>query len=119
MDPSEAIATLELAIDGLHGGECVQRVKTAIAAIAGVEAVDARIGGVRVEYYPQAASREGIEAAIRELGYAVADAPAREGPVRGFLERMTRTNEALFGNRRLDCCTLNRPPHGTTPATRS
>ena len=74
--------------------------------------MDARIGGVRVEYYPQAASREGIEAAIGALGYAVADEPGREGPARGFLAGMARTNQALFGNRRLDCCTLNRPPHG-------
>jgi copper chaperone CopZ len=112
VDPNEAIATLELAIDGMTCDACVQRVEAVVGAIAGVEAVDARVGGVRVEYYPQAASREGIEAAIRELGYAVADEPGREGPARGFLADMARTNQALFGNRRLDCCTLNRPPHG-------
>jgi copper chaperone CopZ len=112
VDPNEAIATLELAIDGMTCDACVQRVEAVVGAIAGVEAVDARVGGVRVEYYPQAASREGIEAAIRELGYAVADEPGREGPARGFLANMARTNQALFGNRRLDCCTLNRPPHG-------
>ena len=112
MNPDEAIATLELAIDGMSCDACVQRVKTAVGAIAGVEAVDARIGGVRVEYYAQAASREGIEAAIRELGYAVADEPGREGPPHGFLAGIARTNQALFGNRRLDCCTLNHPPHG-------
>jgi copper chaperone CopZ len=112
VDPNEAIATLELAIDGMTCDACVQRVEAVVGAIAGVEAVDARVGRVRVEYYPQAASREGIEAAIRELGYAVADEPGREGPARGFLADMARTNQALFGNRRLDCCTLNRPPHG-------
>ena len=112
MDPSESIATLELAIDGMTCDACVRQVAAAVGAIAGVETVDARIGGVRVEYYPQAVSREGIEAAIRELGYAVADAPGGEGPARGFLAGIARTNQALFGNRRLDCCTLNRPPHG-------
>ena len=112
MDPNESIATLELTIDGMTCDACVRQVEAAVGAIAGVEAVDARIGGVRVEYYPQAASREGIEAAIRELGYAVTDAPGREGRAHGFLAGMARTNQALFGNRRLDCCTLNRPPHG-------
>ena len=112
MDPNEAIAALELAIDGMRCDACVRRVEAAIGAIAGVEAVDARIGGVRVEYYAQAASREGIEAAIRELGYAVTDETGREGPARGFLADMARTNQLIFGNRRLDCCTLNRPPHG-------
>jgi copper chaperone CopZ len=112
VDPNEGIATLELAIDGMTCDACVRKVEFAVGTIAGVETVDARIGGVRVEYYPLAASREGIEAAIRELGYAVADEPGREGPARGFLTAMARTNQALFGNRRLDCCTLNRPPHG-------
>jgi copper chaperone CopZ len=112
VDPNEGIATLELAIDGMTCDACVRQVESAVGAIAGVEAVDARIGGVRVEYYLQAASREGIVAAIRELGYAVADEPGREGPARGFLAGIARTNQALFGNRRLDCCTLNRPPHG-------
>ncbi len=112
MDPNQEIATLELAIDGMRCDACVRQVTAALRAIAGVEAVEARIGGVRVAYYPQAASREGIEAAIGALGYAVADEPGREGPARGFLARMARTNQALFGNRRLDCCTLNRPPHG-------
>jgi len=112
MDPNESIATLELTIDGMTCDACVRQVEAAVGAIAGVEAVEARIGGVRIEYYPQAASREGIEAAIRALGYAVADETVRDGPARGFLAGMARTNQALFGNRRLDCCTLNRPPHG-------
>jgi len=112
MDPNESITTLELTIDGMTCDACVRQVEAAVGAIAGVEAVEARIGGVRIEYYPQAASREGIEAAIREFGYAVADETVRDGPARGFLAGMARTNQALFGNRRLDCCTLNRPPHG-------
>ena len=113
MDPNESIATLELTIDGMTCDACVRQVEAAVGAIAGVEAVEARIGGVRIEYYPQAASREGIEAAIRDLGYAVTtDETAPESMKRGFLADMARTNQALFGNRRLDCCTLNRPPHG-------
>ena len=112
MDPNDAIAALELAIGGMRCDACVRRIEAAVGAIAGVEAVKARIGGVRVEYYAQAASREGIEAAIRELGYAVTDETGREGPARGFLADMARTNQLIFGNRRLDCCTLNRPPHG-------
>ena len=112
MDSNESITTLELTIDGMTCDACVRQVEAAVGAIAGVEAVEARIGGVRIEYYPQAASREGIEAAIRELGYAVADGTAPESMKRGFLAGMARTNQALFGNRRLDCCTLNRPPHG-------
>jgi len=112
VDSNESITTLELTIDGMTCDACVRQVEAAVGAIAGVEAVEARIGGVRVEYYAQAASREGIEAAIRELGYAVTDETGREGTARGFLAGMARTNQALFGNRRLDCCTLNRPPHG-------
>ena len=112
------LAILDLTVTGMHCESCVQRVTAAVGALAGVEAVNARVGGVRVEYYPQAVSREGIEAAIRGLGYGI-DPVGDDARRDGFLARMARTNQELFGGRRLDCCTLNRPAAGASRAVKS
>ncbi len=102
------VETLELSVNGMRCESCVERVKSAVSALTGVEGVHVRIGSVRVEYDPEAVTREGIAAAIEAAGYALVETPEVRGPVNRFLARMTRTNQELFGNLRLDCCTLNR-----------
>jgi copper chaperone CopZ len=99
---------IELGVSGMHCDSCVERVKSAVCALAGVEGVDVGIGSVRVEYYPEAVTRAQIAGAIEAAGYALVDIPVARGPVNRFLDRMTRTNQELFGNQRLDCCTFNR-----------
>ena len=101
---------LDVAVTGMHCDACVARLRNAVEALPGVEAVAARLGALRAEYYPQAVSRQGIVEAVRALGYGVEEGPQSRA---GFLARMARTNQELFGSRRLDCCTLNRPVHGT------
>lgn len=100
---------VELGVSDMHCGSCVQQIEAAVLALPGVEAVEARIGSVRVEYYAEAVTRAQIAGAIEAAGYPVAGESGGEGGRRGFLARMARTNEELFGHRRLDCCTLNRP----------
>jgi copper chaperone len=112
------LAIVDLTVTGMHCESCVRRVTAAVGALAGVEAVNAHIGCVRVEFYPQAVSREGIEAAIRGLGYGI-DNGGDDARRDGLLARMARTNQELFGSRRLNCCTLNRPAHGASRAARS
>jgi len=106
------LETFDATVTGMRCDACVERLRAAVAALPGVEEVEARLGALRVAFYPLAVSREGIAGAIRELGYGI---ELGDGRAEGFLDRMTRTNQELFGNRRLDCCTLNRPH---PPATR-
>jgi copper chaperone CopZ len=110
------LETLDLTVTGMHGDACVHRLHDVVGALPGVEAVEARYGSLHVAYYPQAVSRAGIVEAVSGLGYGVVEPAARP---EGFLARMTRTNQELFGNRRLDCCTLNRPAGRPAPEPES
>jgi copper chaperone CopZ len=116
MSDGADLETLDLTVTGMRGDACVHRLRDVVGALPGVEAVEARAGSLHVAYYPQAVSRAGIAEAVSGLGYGVEEPAAL---AEGFLARMTRTNQELFGNRRLDCCTLNRPAGGTTPESKS
>lgn len=109
------LETLDVPVTGMQCDACARRVHAAVSALPGVDAVDARVGHLHVAYYPLAVSVEGIFAAVRELGYGI----DRGDHPEGFLDRISRTNQELFGNRRLECCTLNRPHPGATREGRS
>jgi copper chaperone CopZ len=112
----DGVTTVDLDVAGMRCDSCVRRLEAAVSALAGVEAVAARIGSVHVEYWAEAVTRTQLVEAIEREGYPVT-AQDGEGPApRGILARMARNNEKVFGNQRLDCCTLNRPTPSRPPA---
>jgi copper chaperone CopZ len=111
----EGMTTVDLDVSGMHCASCVERLKAAVSAIPGVEAVDARIGGAHVEYWAEAVSRAQVVEAIEREGYAVTGWDGEDSQPRGFLARMAHHNEKAFGHQRLDCCTLNRPAPERSP----
>jgi copper chaperone CopZ len=111
-----SVATIDLDVRGMHCDSCVHRLQAAVSALAGVEVVAARIGSVHVEYWAEAVTRAQLVEAIEREGYAITAQDGEAPPPRGLLARMARNNEKVFGNQRLDCCTLNRPAPSRPPA---
>jgi copper chaperone CopZ len=105
MDATGGVQTVELAIGGMSCDGCVDRVRQALTAVPGLERVEVGIGTVSLDYYPEAVTVGVVREAIEELGFAVPLDAASRNPFRRFLERMIESNERIFGNARLDCCT--------------
>jgi copper chaperone CopZ len=61
------MAELTLHIDGMHCGSCVRRVTTAVESVAGVKAVEVRVGAARIEAAP--ANTEAVLAALAAAGF--------------------------------------------------
>jgi len=66
-----------------------------------------------VEYYSQIIGEEALRVLIGQSGLRLAeepDAPEKRerNPVKRYINRLAKSNEKRFGNRRLDCCDLNR-----------
>ncbi len=109
MDDSIQLESTEIPIQGMSCDRCVARVEAALRGIPGVETVHAAIGRARVEYQPVFVSRIEIDRRIEELGYRIAAAGGqRRGGIRGWLDRMARSNKASFGEATLSCCTMGR-----------
>jgi copper chaperone CopZ len=106
MDESGAMRSLEVAVDGMHCGACVQRVRAALLEEPGIERAEVTLGRVTLEYYPEAVSIDAVRAKIEALGYSVPSPARSRNPFRRFLDRMTEANEKAFGRERLDCCTM-------------
>jgi copper chaperone CopZ len=105
----DGVTTIDLDVSGMQCDSCVERLEAAVSAIPGVEAVNARIGSVHVEYWAEAVTRVQVVEAIEREGCTVTAEDGKDAPPHGFLARMARNNEKAFGHQRLDCCTLNRP----------
>lgn len=69
--------TVELSVDGMTCGSCVQAARRAVARVPGVESVDVRLqeGAATVRGEGVAARAQAIVAALTEAGY-----PARVSP---------------------------------------
>lgn len=65
------MANQTLEIGGMSCGHCVAAVERALGGLAGVRAVDARVGAATVEYDEAQVSAEALSAAIRAAGYTV------------------------------------------------
>jgi copper chaperone CopZ len=106
MDESGAIQTTELAVVGMHGENCVQRVHAALLEEPGIEGIEVSLGKVTFSYYPEAISIDAVRAKIAALGYSLPVPTLSRNPFRRLLDRMAEANEKAFGHERLDCCTM-------------
>jgi copper chaperone CopZ len=105
---SEGLQSLDLPVAGMSCATCVQRVRQALEGLPGVEGLEVAIGRVRLQYYPEALSRDAIRARIEAVGYKVAaPAPRSRNPIRRFLERMGEANDRALAGKRLDCCKIS------------
>ncbi len=71
-DAASPPPALHLAIDGMHCGACVRRVRAALEKLPGVTVTEVAIG--RAEVVPGAVAAAEVVAALARAGY-----PAREG----------------------------------------
>jgi copper chaperone CopZ len=101
-----ATSTVEIAVSGMHGDACVQRVRGALLDEPGIERAEVALGKVTLEYYPEAVSIDAVRAKIEALGYTIPVPVHSRNPLRRVLNRMAAANEKAFGNERLDCCTM-------------
>ena len=60
-----------LEVGGMSCGHCLMTVKNALAALAGVQTEEVRIGKVRVSYDESVVKPDSIAEAIRNAGYTV------------------------------------------------
>jgi copper chaperone CopZ len=63
------MAEFTLKIDGMHCGSCVRRVGQALAAVAGVEVNEIRVGAARLTAADGPAQIEAALAALAKAGY--------------------------------------------------
>lgn len=56
-------------VRGMSCGHCVERVRSSLEAVDGVEVESVEIGSVRVDVDPDRSSRGRVEDAIRSAGY--------------------------------------------------
>ena len=69
--------TLELTINGMSCGHCVQRVSKTLGAIQGVKVDEVQVGSARVSYDTTAVSVEAIVRALDDAGYGSSPAEAK------------------------------------------
>jgi copper chaperone len=67
---------LDLTIDGMSCGHCLNAVRGALARVPGVRIETVTIGRARVEFDPTAASAAQITAAVSAAGYTAHAIPA-------------------------------------------
>jgi copper chaperone len=108
MDASEQTVSIDVTIQGMSCEGCVQRVRAALAVVAGLERADVQLGKARLEFYPIVVTTETLRGIIAALGYTIPGPPKRRNLFGRFLDRMIETNEKTFGSERLDCCTMKK-----------
>ena len=64
-----------LHIEGMSCGHCLNAVRTALAAVPGVEIDTLRIGRAELRYDERTTSREALEAAVTGAGYRATAQP--------------------------------------------
>ncbi len=67
---------LDLTIDGMSCGHCLNAVRGALARVPGVRIETVSIGRARVEFDPAAANADQIAAAVSAAGYTAHAIPA-------------------------------------------
>jgi copper chaperone CopZ len=107
VDESAMLESMELDIEGMTCERCAERVEEALQGLPGVDAVHAEVGHARVLYYPHMTGRREVERSLSLLGYRAAGAK-RKGAVARWLDRLAAANRKNFGEKTLDCCSLNR-----------
>ena len=83
--PAETVlATVQLAINGMHCASCVARVEDALRAVPGLaEATVSLVGErARVAYTPVLASHAQLEQAVADAGYAASFETGQDGLAR-------------------------------------
>jgi copper chaperone len=108
MDESVQTVSIDVSIQGMSCEGCVQRVRTALGGVAGLEQADVQLGKARLEFCPHVVTAEALRGTIAALGYTIPGPPKRRNLFGRFLDRMIETNEKTFGNERLDCCTMKK-----------
>lgn len=73
--------TVDLSVDGMTCGSCVQAAKRALSRIPGVESVDVRLEEGAATVRGQGIAAQALVAALAEVGYParLASAAAQEG----------------------------------------
>jgi copper chaperone len=72
----ENMERLNLSIDGMSCGHCLNAVRGALSRLPGVQVDSVTIGRASVEFDPAASSAERIAAAIADAGYPAHAIPA-------------------------------------------
>jgi copper chaperone CopZ len=108
MDDWDTRDSAELPLEGMSCESCVERVRSTLSKVPGIENLLVEIGKVRFDYYPQAISLEYIREQVSCLGYTIPGATRSRNPFRRFLSKMIEENEKAFGSQRLDCCTMKK-----------
>ncbi|UCF96544.1 MAG: heavy-metal-associated domain-containing protein [Spirochaetaceae bacterium] len=98
--------TMDLYIEGMHCERCVRKLSMALSQIEGVESCDVEMGHARISYLPQLATPQALKRTAESTGYEAHLQAPRKGPWQRFLDRMIRSNEGVFGNKRPDCCSI-------------
>jgi copper chaperone CopZ len=108
MEDSITTEKIELPVEGMGCQSCVERIRSTLSKVPGIENLQVEIGKVRFEYYPQAINLRYIQDQIARLGYTIPGKVRSRNPFRRFLSRMTEENEKAFGSEHLDCCTMKK-----------
>jgi copper chaperone/Cu+-exporting ATPase len=61
---------LQLTIQGMHCGACVNRVTTALGKVAGIEVRKVEVGSAELFCDPQVATPDEVTAAVERIGFA-------------------------------------------------
>lgn len=103
-------AIAEINVTGCETPGSIQKVRSAVSVLKGVESVSFESGVLHITYCPHRVLLSFIEEQITAAGFHIRK-PAGEkkiGLFRKFLDRLAESNEKTFGSKPLDCCTVGR-----------
>ena len=86
----------------------LEHLKTRLVKVVGVESFDITPDSLRVEYVPFLIAEDSITGIIRQTGFPVKTGEKKKGVIRKFLDKLVKSNRETFGNKKPDCCNLNR-----------
>jgi copper chaperone len=67
--------SLTVNIFGMHCDACVNRVKQSLETVPGVDVEDVQVGTAKMKYDETIANPAAIQAAIRKIGFEIANIP--------------------------------------------
>ncbi|ORC37869.1 hypothetical protein B4O97_02385 [Marispirochaeta aestuarii] len=109
MENGYVSARTDVIIRGMHCHRCIEKIKSSLADSEGLRIENLAIGSAEVIYDPYLLSWDDVCATFREIGYPIDVAGTqRKNLWTRFLDRMISANKKSFGNKRLDCCDLNK-----------
>ena len=106
MTDEEGLKTIDITIDGMHCERCVDTIKHALEAEEGVEYIDVTVGKARIGYLPQLVTANHLKDRIKDSGYSLHENTKRKGFFGRYIDRMIENNQKIYGDQRLDCCSL-------------